>query len=239
MERRRGGGPCRRPALRRGARPPHRHEHGRRGSAIGAQGSRVIGCGGADARPDQPGRRVASAGDRGRSPVDARPRPTGRTTQPVVAALLDERASMHSKGAPTSSPRWPLRRAVRVGVIANNPLRLGGCLDAVGGEGRPVRADGATRSACRDRARRRGVAGSFFGPTCGLGRSGTRGAPRRRAAATPSRAERGAPGDAGDPQGVRRRLHRDELPSLGATGRFAWPDAEVAVMRRLRGGQLS
>ena len=76
----------------------------------------------------------------------------------------------------------------------------------VGGEGRAVRADVRRVRRAAGRRRRRARLPARRRP--GVGR---RRPPRRQAAARVRRGGRAA-GDAGDPQGVRRRVHRDELP---------------------------
>ena len=122
-----------------------------------------------------------------------------------LQALLPE-----SQSAPTtctrSSRRCSTRAAVRsctpsgrrtsstalgrlggrtVGVIANNPLRLGGCLDSRRGEGGPVRADVRRVRRAAGRRRRRARLPARRRP--GVGR---RRAPRREAAARVRRGRR-------------------------------------------------
>ncbi len=118
--------------------------------------------------------------------------------------------SCRRAGRPTSSSAsadWP---AAASGVVANNPLRLGGCLDSTSAEkaSRFVRmcdAFGIPLLVHGGRAR------LPTGSRPGVGRGGS---PRRQAAARLRRGG-GAPGDAGDPQGVRRRVHRDEFQGAG------------------------
>ena len=81
---------------------------------------------------------------------------------------------------------------------------------AVGREGVPVRADVRRVRRPADRARRRARLPARRRP--GVGRRRT---PRREAAARLRRVRR-APGHAGDPQDVRRRLHRHERPRRSA-----------------------
>ena len=117
------------------------------------------------------------------------------------------RVELHAKWAPehrhhARPPRRPHRRRHRQQPAAARRLpRL-----AVGGEGRPVRADVRRVRRAAGRPRRRARLPARRRP--GVGRRRT---PRREAAARVRRGRRAA-GDAGDPQGLRRRLHRDELP---------------------------
>ena len=143
-----------------------------------------------------------------------RPRsaPTTCTRCCASCSTPPRRASRRSRNCrpgtrPTSSPASVGSAGRTVGVIANNPLRLGGCLDSPSAEkaARFVRMCDAfgiplvvRRRRARLPARRR----------AGVGR---RGPPRREAAARLRRGHRAA-GDPGDPQVLRRRLHRDELP---------------------------
>ena len=119
-----------------------------------------------------------------------------------------------------------------VGVIANNPLRLGGCLDSTQRrEGGPVRADVRRARRAADRGRRRARLPARRRP--GVGR---RGAPRREAAARVRRGG-GPAGDAGDPQGLRRRVHRDELARAGRDRRVRLAGRRDRGHGRERGGQ--
>lgn len=93
-----------------------------------------------------------------------------------------------------------------VGVLANNPLRLGGCLNSESAEGSAFRA--AVRRV-RDSA---GGGGRCAGLSarCRPG-VGWRGAPWRQVAARVRRVHRSA-GHAGHPKDLRRGIHCDELP---------------------------
>ena len=83
-----------------------------------------------------------------------------------------------ARGPPTSSPRSAASAAARVGVVANNPLRLGGCLDSLSAEkaSRFVRlcdalGDPAGRAGRRPRlparaSARSGTASYAAGPSC-------------------------------------------------------------------------
>ena len=80
----------------------------------------------------------------------------------------------------------------------------------LGGEGGALRAD-----VRRVRRPARGPGGRARLPARRRPGMGRRGPPRRQAAAR-LRRSLGPAGDAGDPQGLRRRLHRDELPRRSA-----------------------
>jgi acetyl-CoA/propionyl-CoA carboxylase carboxyl transferase subunit len=62
---------------------------------------------------------------------------------PIVEHLLDPGSSLelHPKWAPNVTTTLGRLGGRTIGVIANNPLRLGGCWTVVRGEGGPVRAD--------------------------------------------------------------------------------------------------
>lgn len=104
-----------------------------------------------------------------------------------------------------------------VGVIANNPLRKGGCLDSLGRESGAICSHVRRIRHTASRAGRR--TGLSSGHQPGVGRGG----PSRREA--PARVRRGSrpPGNPGDPEIVRRLLHCDEL----------------ALPRRHRGARLA
>jgi len=107
--------------------------------------------------------------------------------KPLVAMLLDEPGiELHPRWAPNVVTTLGRLAGRTVGVIANNPLRLGGCLDATSAE---------------KAARFVRMCDAF-------------GVPRGQAPARVRRGDR-APGDAGDAQGLRRRLHRHELARPG------------------------
>ena len=128
---------------------------------------------------------------------------------PLVDALLDEDApfeEFQGKWAPSIVIGLGRLSGRTVGVIANNPLRLGGCLNSESAEkaARFVRlcdAFGIPLVVVVD------VPGYLPGVGPGMGR---RGAPRRQAAARVRRVH-GSAGHAGHPQDLRRCLHRDEL----------------------------
>ena len=187
-----------RPPLRRRARPHRVRARGARPGPHGRLPAR---------RPGQPRRR------RGRGP-----RPRGDAARVQEARLrraparrAPARRGHHARAArPVGAqhrhrPR-PASAAARSASIANNPLRLGGCLDSPRRR-RPRGSCGcATRSACR------WSSSSTCPATCpASARSGTASYAAGPSCCTPS-ARRRAAGDAGDPQGLRRRLHRDELP---------------------------
>ena len=128
---------------------------------------------------------------------------------PLVDALLDDDApfeEFQAKWAPSIVVGLGRLAGRTVGVLANNPLRLGGCLNSESAEkaARFVRlcdAFGIPMVVVVD------VPGYLPGCRPGMGR---RGAPRRETVARVRRIHRSA-GHAGDPQDLRRRLHRDEL----------------------------
>ena len=126
---------------------------------------------------------------------------------PLVSGLLDEpgRGAAPALGAEHRHHARPPGRAHRRRDRQQPAAarRLPGL--HVGGEGGQVRAD--VRRVRRAAGRARGRARLPARRRPGVGR---RGAPRREAAARVRRGGRAA-GDAGDPQGLRRRVHRDEL----------------------------
>ena len=128
---------------------------------------------------------------------------------PLVEAVLDEGTAqeIHAKWAPNIVTALGRFGGRTVGVVANNPLRLGGCLDSLSrGEGLPLRADVRRVRRAPHRRGRRARLPARRRP--GVGR---RRPPRREAAARVRRV-RGPAGHAGHPQDVRRRLHRHERP---------------------------
>jgi len=113
-----------------------------------------------------------------------------------------------------------------VGLLANNPLRMGGCLDSASAE---------------KAARFVRMCDSFGVPLVVAGRRTrlpTRGRPGMGTAwSAEARKLLHAFAEAVVPRVtlvtrkiLRRRLHRDELPRPRRHRVFAWPDAEVAVM---------
>ena len=128
---------------------------------------------------------------------------------PAGRGVLDEgtAAELHAKWAPNIVTALGRFGGRTVGVIANNPLRLGGCLDSLSAEkaSRFVRMCDAFGVPLIVRGRRARLPARR---RPGVGRRRT---PRREAAARVRRGRRPA-GHAGDPQDLRRRLHRDELP---------------------------
>ena len=188
-----------RPALRR---RPHPHRDRGRGARPGPRRRRPA------RRPGQP------RGRRGRGPRPRRrccrsPR-SARTTCTRSSRRSSTRArprSCTTRWAPNIVTALGRFGGRTVGVVANNPLRLGGCLDSlVRREGVALRADVRRVRRAADRRRRRTRLPARRRP--GVGRRRT---PRRQAAARLRRV-RGPPGHAGDPQDLRRRLHRDERP---------------------------
>ena len=191
----------------RAARPPLRrraHRHRER-------------AGGARPRPRRwprcSARRARSTSTRSRTSTSSQLLPESKKraydVHPLVEAILDEGTAqeLHAKWAPNIVTTLGRLGGRTVGVIANNPLRLGGCLDSLSAEkaARFVRmcdAFGVPLVVLVD------VPGYLPGVGPGVGRRRT---PRRQAAARLRRGGRPA-GHAGDPQDLRRRLHRDELP---------------------------
>jgi hypothetical protein len=135
--------------------------------------------------------------------------PTTCTRSSPACSTRAPRSSCTPMGAEhrhhAGPPRRPLRRRHRQQPAAPRRLpRLGG-----GREGRALRAH--VRRLRRPARRRRRRPGIPARRRPGVGR---RRAPRREAAARLRRGHR-ASGDAGDPQGLRRGVHRDELPRAG------------------------
>jgi acetyl-CoA/propionyl-CoA carboxylase carboxyl transferase subunit len=146
--------------------------------------------------------------------------------KPVIAALLDEPGlELHAKWAPNIVTTLGRFAGRTVGVVANNPLRLGGCLDASSAEkaARFVRMCDALGVALI-------VLVDVPGYLPGLGQDWD-GVVRRGAKLLHAFAEAVVPrvtlmtrkafGGAYIAMNSR---------SLGATAVFAWPDAEIAVM---------
>jgi acetyl-CoA/propionyl-CoA carboxylase carboxyl transferase subunit len=146
--------------------------------------------------------------------------------KPVVKALLDEPGvELHAKWAPNVVTTLGRFAGRTVGVIANNPLRLGGCLDASSAEkaARFVRM-------CDSLGVPLVVLVDVPGYLPGLGQEWD-GVVRRGAKLLHAFAEavvprvtlvtRKAYGGASSAMNSR---------SLGATAVFAWPNAEIAVM---------
>ena len=128
---------------------------------------------------------------------------------PLVDGVLDEGSmqELHERWAPNIVTALGRLGGRSVGVVANNPLRLGGCLDSLSAEkaSRFVRlcdALGIPLVVLVD------VPGYLPGVGSGVGRR----RPARGQAAARVRRVRRAPGHPDHPQDLRRRLHRDELP---------------------------
>jgi acetyl-CoA/propionyl-CoA carboxylase carboxyl transferase subunit len=154
--------------------------------------------------------------------------------RPVVKALLDDSGSgwaggciveLHSKWAPNVVTTLGRFAGRTVGVIANNPLRLGGCLDASSAEkaARFVRM-------CDSLGVPLIVLVDVPGYLPGLGQEWD-GVVRRGAKLLHAFAEAVVP----RVTLVTRKAYGGAYiamnsRSLGATAVFAWPDAEVAVM---------
>jgi acetyl-CoA/propionyl-CoA carboxylase carboxyl transferase subunit len=146
--------------------------------------------------------------------------------KPVVKALLDEPGvELHAKWAPNISTTLGRFGGRTVGVIANNPLRLGGCLDATSAEkaARFVRM-------CDSLGVPLIVLVDVPGYLPGLGQEWD-GVVRRGAKLLHAFAEAVVP----RVTLVTRKAYGGAYiamnsRSLGATAVFAWPDAEVAVM---------
>jgi acetyl-CoA/propionyl-CoA carboxylase carboxyl transferase subunit len=146
--------------------------------------------------------------------------------KPVVAALLDEPGvELHAKWAPNIVTTLGRFAGRTVGVIANNPLRLGGCLDASSAEkaARFVRM-------CDSLGVPLVVLVDVPGYLPGLGQEWD-GVVRRGAKLLHAFAEAVVP----RVTLVTRKAYGGAYiamnsRSLGATAVFAWPNAEVAVM---------
>jgi acetyl-CoA/propionyl-CoA carboxylase carboxyl transferase subunit len=146
--------------------------------------------------------------------------------KPVVKALLDEPGvELHAKWAPNVSTTLGRLGGRTVGVIANNPLRLGGCLDATSAEkaARFVRM-------CDSLGVPLIVLVDVPGYLPGLGQEWD-GVVRRGAKLLHAFAEAVVP----RVTLVTRKAYGGAYiamnsRALGATAVFAWPNAEVAVM---------
>ncbi len=146
--------------------------------------------------------------------------------KPVVSALLDEPGvELHAKWAPNVVTTLGRFAGRTVGVIANNPLRLGGCLDASSAEkaARFVRM-------CDSLGVPLVVLVDVPGYLPGLGQEWD-GVVRRGAKLLHAFAEAVVP----RVTLVTRKAYGGAYiamnsRSLGATAVFAWPNAEVAVM---------
>jgi acetyl-CoA/propionyl-CoA carboxylase carboxyl transferase subunit len=146
--------------------------------------------------------------------------------KPVVNALLDEPGvELHAKWAPNIVTTLGRFAGRTVGVIANNPLRLGGCLDASSAEkaARFVRM-------CDSLGVPLIILVDVPGYLPGLGQEWD-GVVRRGAKLLHAFAEAVVP----RVTLVTRKAYGGAYiamnsRSLGATAVFAWPDAEIAVM---------
>ena len=146
--------------------------------------------------------------------------------KPLVATLLDEPGvELHTKWAPNIVTALGRFGGRTVGVIANNPLRLGGCLDASSAEkaARFVRM-------CDSLGVPLIVLVDVPGYLPGLGQE-WEGVVRRGAKLLHAFAEAVVP----RVTLVTRKAYGGAYlamnsRSLGATAVFAWPDAEIAVM---------
>jgi acetyl-CoA/propionyl-CoA carboxylase carboxyl transferase subunit len=146
--------------------------------------------------------------------------------KPVIAALLDEPGiELHAHWAPNIVTTLGRFAGRTVGVIANNPLRLGGCLDASSAEkaARFVRM-------CDSLGVALVVLVDVPGYLPGLGQEWD-GAVRRGAKLLHAFAEAVVP----RVTLVTRKAFGGAYiamnsRSLGATAVFAWPDAEISVM---------
>lgn len=146
--------------------------------------------------------------------------------RPLVKALLDEPGvELHAKWAPNVITALGRFAGRTVGVVANNPLRLGGCLDSVGAEkaARFVRM-------CDSLGVPLVVVVDVPGYLPGLGQEWD-GVVRRGAKLLHAFAEAVVP----RVTLVTRKAYGGAYiamnsRSLGATAVFAWPNAEVAVM---------
>ena len=146
--------------------------------------------------------------------------------KPVVGALLDEPGvELHAKWAPNVVTTLGRFAGRTIGIIANNPLRLGGCLDASSAEkaARFVRM-------CDSLGVPLVVLVDVPGYLPGLGQE-WEGVVRRGAKLLHAFAEAVVP----RVTLVTRKAYGGAYiamnsRSLGATAVFAWPNAEVAVM---------
>ena len=141
--------------------------------------------------------------------------------KPLIDRILDEpMEELQAKWAPNISIGLGRLAGRSVGVIANNPLRLGGCLDSTSAE----KASRFVRM-CDSFGIPLLVIVDVPGYLPGVGQEWD-GVVRRGAKLLHAFAEAVVPqGDAGDPQGIRRGLHRHELQ--GARG-----DRGVRLARR-------
>jgi acetyl-CoA/propionyl-CoA carboxylase carboxyl transferase subunit len=171
---------------------------------------------------------VAEGPDEGHNLGAAMPAENNRAydVKPVVKALLDEPGvELHAKWAPNVSTTLGRFAGRTVGVIANNPLRLGGCLDASSAEkaARFVRM-------CDSLGVPLIVLVDVPGYLPGLGQEWD-GVVRRGAKLLHAFAEAVVP----RVTLVTRKAYGGAYiamnsRSLGATAVFAWPNAEIAVM---------
>jgi acetyl-CoA/propionyl-CoA carboxylase carboxyl transferase subunit len=171
---------------------------------------------------------VAAGPDDGHNLSAAMPAESNRAydVKPVVKALLDEPGvELHAKWAPNVVTVLGRFAGRTVGVIANNPLRLGGCLDASSAEkaARFVRMCDALGVPLV-------VLVDVPGYLPGLGQEWD-GVVRRGAKLLHAFAEAVVP----RVTLVTRKAYGGAYiamnsRSLGATAVFAWPNAEVAVM---------
>src|SRR5207253_1906824 len=146
--------------------------------------------------------------------------------KPLVAALLDEPGvELHAKWAPNIVTTLGRLAGRTVGVIANNPLRLGGCLDSASAEkaARFVRM-------CDSLGVPLIVLVDVPGYLPGVGQEWD-GVVRRGAKLLHAFAEAVVP----RVTLVTRKIYGGayiamNARSLGATAVFAWPESEVAVM---------
>ena len=127
--------------------------------------------------------------------------------RPLIDGILDEpMEELQAKWAPNIVIGLGRLGGRSVGVVANNPLRLGGCLDSMSAEkaSRFVRMCDAFGIPLL-------VIVDVPGYLPGVGQEWD-GVVRRGAKLLHAFAEAVVPaGDPGDPKGLRRRLHRDEL----------------------------
>ncbi|MPQ97184.1 acyl-CoA carboxylase subunit beta [Modestobacter sp. I12A-02628] len=146
---------------------------------------------------------------------------------PVVRALLDEGSwfEVHRSWAPNVVTGWGRLAGRTVGVVANNPLRLGGCLDATSAE----KAARFVRT-CDSFGVPLVVLVDVPGYLAGVGQEWS-GVVRRGAKLLYAFAEAVVP----RATLVLRKAYGGAYVAmnsraLGASAVFAWPDAEVAVM---------
>ena len=216
------------PRRPRAARPPlRRRARDHQGRRVGAGRRPASSPRCSAARAGSPGRRRRRRRRPRPGRARCRPRPTGRTTSSRWSRRCSTSpgVELHAKWAPNVVTTLGRFAGRTVGVIANNPLRLGGCLDASSAEkaARFVRMCDALGVPLI-------VLVDVPGYLPGLGQEWD-GVVRRGAKLLHAFAEAVVP----RVTLVTRKAYGGAYiamnsRSLGATAVFAWPNAEVAVM---------